>query len=185
MPISATHTYGHLKSTNTWDAAQTLSAALNLTSGQITFPGTQAASAGANTLDDYEEGTWTPVLGGSGGQSGQTYATQTGAYVKVGKNVCAWFRTEFSVKGTITGTLQVQGLPFTIENITSQRAFMPLFFEAMVTSVVCFGCIIVPNGTVVSVYMLTAAATSMSTLTTADVGNSTNVTGCIIYRASA
>jgi hypothetical protein len=26
----------------------------------ITFPATQVASADANTLDDYEEGTWTP-----------------------------------------------------------------------------------------------------------------------------
>jgi hypothetical protein len=33
--------------------------------GQIKFPATQNASAGANTLDDYEEGTWTPSVGGT------------------------------------------------------------------------------------------------------------------------
>ena len=35
---------------------------INLTSGQITFPTTQVPSSDANTLDDYEEGTWTPVI---------------------------------------------------------------------------------------------------------------------------
>jgi hypothetical protein len=38
---------------------------LQLTQGQIKFPVTQVASADPNTLDDYEEGTWTPVLRGA------------------------------------------------------------------------------------------------------------------------
>jgi hypothetical protein len=29
----------------------------------ISFPATQSASTNANTLDDYEEGTWTPTIG--------------------------------------------------------------------------------------------------------------------------
>jgi len=55
-----------------------------------------------NTLDDYEEGTWTPVFGGSGGTSGQTYTTQTGRYTKIGKLVTASFDCHLSAKGTIT-----------------------------------------------------------------------------------
>jgi hypothetical protein len=76
-------------------------------SGQIKFPATQNASADANTLDDYEEGTWTPSVGGTA-----TYGAQTGYYVKVGKIVY--------VKGTIITTLigtgstnTISGLPFT------------------------------------------------------------------------
>jgi hypothetical protein len=45
----------------------------------ITFPATQSASTDANTLDDYEEGTWTPSVGGSA-----TYgAQQNGRYIKI------------------------------------------------------------------------------------------------------
>ena len=79
----------------------------------IQFPATAVPSADANTLDDYEEGTWTPVLGGSGGTSGQSYGTQTGSYIKIGRQVTCIFHAVLSDKGTITGNLQVQGLPFT------------------------------------------------------------------------
>ena len=98
--------------------------AMNLTSagvvdlpyGQIKFPATQNASADANTLDDYEEGTWTPVIGGSGGQSGQTYSGQAGYYTKIGRQVTVTFRVALSLKGTITGDVVIKGLPFTVQN---------------------------------------------------------------------
>ena len=52
----------------------------------ITFPATQSASTDANTLDDYEEGTWTPVITGStsGTVSG---GIASGAYTKIGNTV--------------------------------------------------------------------------------------------------
>jgi predicted secreted protein len=81
----------------------------------IQFPAVQAAQAGANVLDDYEEGVWTPVLGGAGGTSGQTYSSQTGHYVKVGRLVYCWFIVTLTAKGTITGAVQIQGLPFTAD----------------------------------------------------------------------
>ena len=61
----------------------------------------------ANTLDDYEEGTWTPVLGG-----GATATGMTGKYTKVGNLVTAYLILENS---TISGTPDyiVSGLPFT------------------------------------------------------------------------
>ena len=45
---------------------------INLTGGQIAFPATAVPSADANTLDDYEEGTFTPtiLLGGTAVTSG-------------------------------------------------------------------------------------------------------------------
>jgi len=78
----------------------------------ITFPATQSASSDTNTLDDYEEGTWTPVLGGSGGTSGQTYGFREGKYTKVGNVVTCVALVQLSAKGTITGNLQIQGFPF-------------------------------------------------------------------------
>jgi hypothetical protein len=41
----------------------------------IQFPATQVSSADANTLDDYEEGTWTPTIGGSSTNPTVTYST--------------------------------------------------------------------------------------------------------------
>jgi hypothetical protein len=52
------------------------------TAGQIPFPAVQVPSGGANVLDDYEEGTWTPTLGGT-----TTYGSQWGHYTKVGRLV--------------------------------------------------------------------------------------------------
>ena len=71
----------------------------------ITFPATQSASTDANTLDDYEEGTWTPSLGG--GATG----TFAGTYVKVGKLVT--LHGSISVTLIVAGSTRViTGVPF-------------------------------------------------------------------------
>ncbi len=60
-----------------------LEGATSQTGTGITFPATQSASSNANTLDDYEEGTWTPTLTSTGATF--TYSAATGGqYVKVG-----------------------------------------------------------------------------------------------------
>jgi hypothetical protein len=80
----------------------------------ITFPATQVASADANTLDDYEEGTWTPVYQGISGSIGSTaYSVQRGRYTKVGRMVFATAEIELSNKGSWTSGVRFEGLPFT------------------------------------------------------------------------
>jgi hypothetical protein len=78
----------------------------------ITFPATQSASSDANTLDDYEEGTFTPSLGDSA--SGvATMSVQEGKYVKVGKIVQFSLQIVWTAKNTWTGTnTKISGLPF-------------------------------------------------------------------------
>lgn len=71
----------------------------------ITFPATQSASSDANTLDDYEEGTWTPTS--AGGMSG--FSAINGTYVKIGRLVN--IRCAFSITGVITN-MTLSGLPF-------------------------------------------------------------------------
>ena len=84
--------------------------------GGITFPATQVASSDANTLDDYEEGTWTPTMVFSGGAGTLSYGTRTGLYTKIGNVVYFNMRLIFS-KGTAAGVLEsVSGLPFTVGN---------------------------------------------------------------------
>jgi len=65
-------------------------------------------------LDDYEEGTWTPVISGSTSTSGQTYDAQTGSYTKIGNKVFCSFNMDLSAKGTIVGFLKITGFPFTM-----------------------------------------------------------------------
>jgi hypothetical protein len=67
-------------------------------------------------LNDYEEGTWTPVIGGSTSESGQSYSGQTGYYTKIGRVVTTSFRVVLTNKGTITGDVVIKGLPFTAQN---------------------------------------------------------------------
>jgi hypothetical protein len=78
----------------------------------ITFPATQSASSDANTLDDYEEGTWTPTLYGSTTAGSTTYDVQSGTYTKVGRLVTCQIYLDISNK-TGTGSVTIGGLPFT------------------------------------------------------------------------
>jgi hypothetical protein len=82
----------------------------------ITFPATQSASSNANTLDDYEEGTWTPTFQGSTTNPTVTYAVQTGWYTKIGRQVTVVFELGTSANTGGVGTLIIGGLPFTQNN---------------------------------------------------------------------
>jgi hypothetical protein len=78
----------------------------------VTFTATQTASADANTLDDYEEGTWTPTIGRDGAVN-PTYTEQVGYYVKIGRVVYLWGYVVWSAIGTTSaGGNRIQGLPF-------------------------------------------------------------------------
>jgi hypothetical protein len=66
----------------------------------------------AHTLDDYEEGTWTPAIVGATSASGQQYSSRAGSYVKIGRSVTANFSMVLSAKGNMAGSLKIIGLPF-------------------------------------------------------------------------
>ena len=84
----------------------------------ITFPADQTiigASSDANTLDDYEEGTWTPNIGGTA-----TYSYQNGYYRKIGSLVMITFIFQVNVIGT--GSTQfISGLPFPVFNTSGSQ----------------------------------------------------------------
>ena len=64
----------------------------------------------ANTLDDYEEGTWTPNVGGNA-----VYNSQVGKYTKVGNMVTVWLNMNINTLGTGANNF-VYGLPFAVSN---------------------------------------------------------------------
>lgn len=78
----------------------------------IIFPATQVASANANSLDDYEEGTWTPTVRGSSTAGTYTLSNVYAYYTKIGNQVTVWARFGFSAASGGTGDLIVEGLPF-------------------------------------------------------------------------
>jgi hypothetical protein len=92
-----------------------------ITPNGITFNGDTAA---ANALDDYEEGTWTPVAAGGGSNpTNLSHAIQSGNYVKIGGMVYVSFRCRFSFdSGTGSGTININGLPFTAANHTQPKS---------------------------------------------------------------
>lgn len=80
-----------------------------LSGGQIAFPATANPSADANTLDDYEEGTWTPALYFGGYAVGITYAAggQVGRYTKIGNRVFFDLHIALSANGSSSGQASV------------------------------------------------------------------------------
>lgn len=98
------------------NAAGTATAnAVGLPLGQLSFPATQNASSGANTLDDYEEGTANATFAfATPGTSSWSYADRVIRYTKIGDLVT--INCDFDVTPTIgtgSGSLSITGFPFT------------------------------------------------------------------------
>lgn len=126
------------------------------------FPATQVMSADPNTLDDYEEGTWTPVLGSDAGESGQSYSIQNGYYQRIGNRVYFQFRVQLSAKGTVNLEASLKGLPFNIAgNIGYGSGFISNFANLGASYV---NLALIPDANNPKMYFraLTAAATGMA-----------------------
>jgi hypothetical protein len=123
----------------------------------ITFPAAQSASSDANTLDDYEEGTWTPSLGGTA-----VYNAQNGSYIKIGQLVYVFCFLNISVQGT-GSTTTVSGLPFNVRSSAADRnqAGSINFFNSLATSVVSLFCQPISSSTTVNFPGLTAASSGV------------------------
>jgi hypothetical protein len=159
---------------------------LNLLIGQLKFPATQNPSSDANTMDDYDEGSWTPVIGGSGGESGQTYANQNGYYIKLGQLVLCLFNVGLSVKGTITSQVRIKGIPFTISSLTNVDCPYAASFQNLATNWVE---IIFRAAAGEVVFRVTgntaAAATNGTNLVTADIADNTIFRGAVMFRSDS
>lgn len=82
-----------------------------LNTSSVKFEAGGVASANANTLDAYVEGTWTPGITLGGAAVGVTYTSQTAAYTRVGNRIFFNVYIVLSSKGSSTGALLVTGLP--------------------------------------------------------------------------
>jgi len=87
-------------------------------------------SGSANTLDDYEEGSWTATVTGSGGNP-STAATETGSYVKIGRIV--YCTVTISSKDTTgaSGAVRLTGVPFTPNKSTASGNLMLYYAKSL------------------------------------------------------
>jgi len=122
----------------------------------ITFPATQSASTDANTLDDYEEGTWTPSLGGTA-----TYSFQGGLYTKIGRSVTTQGWLIVSSIGT-GSTNDVSGLPFTCVSQQVGTGGSVGYFENLNNTIVFITPEVQPNTTSFVFNTLAAAGATAS-----------------------
>lgn len=161
--------------------------AINLgATGQIVFPATQNASAGANTLDDYEEGSFTPTIAFGGASVGITYSTQVGRYIKIGRYVAIFGRIALSNKGSSTGNATIESLPFQSENVISASA--PIKFHVwgdLNTALVELIGAINNNAQAISLLGASAAATTLGNITDTMLTNTTDLSFGGFYFASA
>jgi hypothetical protein len=81
----------------------------------ISFPATQSPSSDVNTLDDYEEGTWTPVV------NGQNQASCL--YNKIGRLVTLAGDITLSFTGGVQNTMG--GLPFGVNSASQYGNVLP------------------------------------------------------------
>jgi hypothetical protein len=122
---------------------------LRLAGAGIQFNGD---TADANSLDDYEEGTFTAtVVGGTTAGAG-TYSRQVGVYTKIGNLVTCNVWIQWSAH-TGTGDLYFAGLPFTSIGTTNYRAsgVIAYFEDLTLTAGFIPGLVISPSSTQASV----------------------------------
>jgi len=80
-----------------------------------------SGTTSSELFDDYEEGTFTPVLS-DGTNADATQTVQVGRYTKIGNRVHISLVLTTSALGTISGSLLITGLPFTSTNAASSSS---------------------------------------------------------------
>jgi hypothetical protein len=126
------------------------------TSGSgITFPATQSASSDANTLDDYEEGTWTPADGSGAGLS---FSSVSATYEKIGRTVIARFALTYPSTANGSSTT-ISGLPFTTANSQdSRQGFITICNESTVSRPI-------PNANGTTIVLINSSGANISNAT--------------------
>jgi hypothetical protein len=96
-------------------------------SGGVVFGPASASNVSSQTLDSYEEGTWTPSITRSGISIG-SYAIRYGSYTKIGNQVTLFCKVQSSNISSGSGGWSCTGLPFaptgTNANTTVGRNYM-------------------------------------------------------------
>jgi len=116
-----------------------------------------AAGMTSELLDDYEEGTWTPSVGGT-----PTYVRQFGTYTKVGRVVTVNFTVQLDAATGASATT-ITGLPFTAaSSSTLRQSGSVAYFDALATAVTSIVPVVDSGQTSITFAGTTAAQTLIS-----------------------
>lgn len=129
-------------------------------------------------------GTWTPVIAGASTAGAHTYTNQLGRYTLNGSVCMAQFRVTINAKdGAMAGGVIITGWPFVSLNLGNfTQAGTIAFWTSLGTSVIWLGIQIRPGTQIADIFKTTAAATGVSSMVAADIANSTDIRGSIVYR---
>ena len=148
----------------------------------ISFPASQSASSDANTLDDYEEGSWSPTVGGNA-----TYNAQEGLYIKIGQLVFIFFDIGINILGT-GSTTTISGVPFTAGNIPNQSSawtLNPHYFANIANGITWLSAYVPENATTILFVGNSTSATTVQMNGGVVFANGARIVGSGTYRASA
>jgi hypothetical protein len=151
------------------------------TGSGITFPATQSASSDANTLDDYEEGTWNPTVAGSSTAGTVAYTYRYGYYTKIGRLVYVYFDVEVSSFSGGAGGLSIGSFPFPCANIPYfYPIFQPFNLAAAYASTYTIPTgFINPNNSTMNLYSTDAGYTNFATMNVNQIGR---ISGYIVMQ---
>ena len=123
---------------------------VTLSGGQIVFPATQVPSADANTLDDYEEGTWTPVYEADTGAAEMHHSNPQGIYVKIGSLV---FVSGYlsGQRNTLSGDVKITGLPYVCKD-SLVRGYVSFWTRRLQTDIPNLSMYIASNTSEIELY---------------------------------
>jgi hypothetical protein len=141
---------------------------------------------GANKLEDYEEGTFTPALNASTGTI--TLNIAQGAYVKVGGLVHVILRIRINSISGASGTVTLTGLPFLIANkmgSTSYESWANVEWDGISTSAVSVPFVGIDGNSACDIFINTAATTNniQNSLQVSDVAANASFRVYMTYQA--
>ena len=185
--------------TNTFAGLSQFNGECSFTSEPITFagvitasqgmrlPSVQVVSTNPNTLDDYEEGTWTPVLTfATPGNLTVVYDDRVGSYVKVGQLVAAsvTLSTSTFTHTTASGACQITGFPFTAN---TYQAIGALEFGGITKATYTNFISRISGGETLVDFIAGGSGVARSAVIAADMptGGTIRLVSTMVYRASA
>lgn len=150
-------------------------------SGGLSFAGDDVETA-ANALDDYEEGTWTPVYQGLSSNPTVTHSVQIGRFVKVGQFVNVMFRIQTTAASGGSGALLIGGLPFACTNVSSLFATGSVGFSSGFTTFAPQTLLVTANGQ--TIQLIRNSGTNgydglATSITTSELSNASGANDCI------
>ena len=137
--------------------------------------------SGTTVLDDYSEGTWTPILEFGGGTTGITYSTQTAQFTVIGRLCFFTFLVSLTSKGTDTGGARIIGFPFT--SINNARD-VPAIFYSNFTSSANYNSLrgrVLGNNTEMALVQVSDQGLTVVNVTDTNLANTTSINGTGFY----